>query len=1173
MSNTQKTTPESLKDSGDLATYDVDTWIDHWGIKNEKGDPIEWLKHQFLIDIYNDQSNNLVVMKPAQVGLSTLEVLKNIRDAEKQKMDIIYCVDEETEILTQRGFLRQENLQLDDVIATLSKQGRTQWSKLQEIFRKDVDMECIEFAARNFNALVTPNHRWLLQPYRGSGQMFFRETKDMIGKHARIPKSVNDNGLEFEQFYTNEEVALLAWIFAEGHYPKQTKGSGKKCYSIIIVQSEKVNAPYCDEIRNIFRILNVQWKEYPMKHSGCVSFRFAFKMGKEIRERFSEKIPDAKFALSLTKAQCKLFIETFVKADGWIDRSGTLAITQKNKQTTDIICMIAVLGGYSPSVVKPSVNGCYTLRMTQFSSVETNELKPKKVNYKGIIWCPRTPYGTFYARRNGRCYWTGNTLPTDGDVGKFVGGKVNRIIANNPHLEALTADKDSIELKQIGSSMIYFMGTWTKKAAIMITADRLVHDEKDSSKQDVIADYQARLQHSKFKQTHVFSHPSVPNSGVDMEWKLSDKKEWFIKCPHCERKQILTWNTEDPEKMSIDFNSKEFVCKKCHGILDWHARAKGEWLAKKGCENAKWSGYHISLLMAPWMSAKDIINKYNEVVEGKQTMDFFYNKILGLPYAGSGNSVTEDMIIGAVTTDKNLYPGRMIIGVDTGIQLRYVYGNKQGLLGYGQMKDYMPDSVNKLALNQTLEYFLKTFPDSIMIVDQGGDIIGSRKLREKYPGRVYLCHYARDRKTMQLIRWGEKDEYGNVLVDRNRMIQVVVDEYREKRIKLYRGRPEDWHEYWLHWSHIYRTKEEDTLGVPRYVWMRSDRDDWVHCLSGETKITTKDGDKEIKNIKKGDFVLTRKGWNEVEEKILTNESSEVYEMELSNGIKIISTLNHKFYTNRGFIPLRDITMYDILEGISSNKYICKSKSSQKQSKDLTVRFIENISAKDIFVEAKVKDCIGSFGNIIKEKFQKVSTFTTKMKIPSTIPLKILNWLKLASTCQSIPLKAKQSIYAQYVEKNIGRKMSETISIVQSDVDLEYIIKNIIKLKEYVLCAVINLLQILILEESLAQKNVRVVGFQKLKERISVYNLSVKDCHEYYANGILVANSTVYWRVGVDRFAGRGGIVGIDLTPEVDSYLLNPDMTVDFDPHAMFGKQETNELPWWAKDEEGDWRDQ
>ena len=507
------TTPkiELLDESAQLAKYRVDAWIDHHQIKNEKGEPIEWFKHQFLIDIYNDQSDNLVVMKPAQVGLSTLEILKNIRDAEMRKMDIIY------------------------------------------------------------------------------------------------------------------------------------------------------------------------------------------------------------------------------------------------------------------------------------------------------------------------------TLPTGEDVSQFVGGKVNRIISNNPHIEKLTVDKDSIEQKQIGLSMIYFRGTWTKKSAIMITADRLVHDEKDTSKQDVIADYQSRLQHSKFKQTHVFSHPSVPNSGVDMEWQISDQKEWFIICPHCQYQQILTWHTEDPKKMSINLQTKEFICKKCGGILDWHARAKGTWRAKKGKENAKWSGYHISLLMAPWMTAKEIIDKYLEVMAGKQTMDFFYNKILGLPYAGSGNAVTEDTIKGAVTTERNLYPGRIVIGVDTGLKLRYVYGNQQGLLGYGQMTDYMPDSVNKLALNQTIEYFLKTFPDSIMVIDQGGDIIGARKLREKYPGRVYLCHYARDRKTMQLMRWGEKEEFGNVLADRNRMIQLLVDEFRDKRVKLFRGRPEDWHEYWLHWSHIYRVKEDDTLGVPRYVWMRSDRDDWVHA--------------------------------------------------------------------------------------------------------------------------------------------------------------------------------------------------------------------------------------------------------------------------------------------------------------------------------------------------------
>lgn len=422
------------------------------------------------------------------------------------------------------------------------------------------------------------------------------------------------------------------------------------------------------------------------------------------------------------------------------------------------------------------------------------------------------------------------TLPTDNDVSTFVGGKVNRIIAANPILSQYTKDKDSIEQKQVGDSIVYFRGTWTKKAANMVTADRLVHDEKDSSKQDVVSDYQARMQHSEFKQTHVFSHPSVPGNGVDVEWQLSDQKEWFITCPHCKKEQYMTWDIANEKNMSIDMEKREFVCKKCRGILSWKDRAKGRWVKRykdklPDGKEIKWSGYHISLLMAPWITAGEIIDKFNDP---KSDMEFFYTRVLGLPYAGSGNSVAKDTILGLVTDEKNTYQGRFVVGVDPGLKIRYVIGNKEGLLGYGEIKDYMPDQNNGLALNETLEYFLKKFPNCIMVIDAGGDL-GQRKLRAKYPGRVFLCSYVKDRKTMQLIRWGEKEESGSVLVDRNRMIQFVVEEARDKRFKLYNGTKDDWYDYWLHWSHIYRTVEEDTLGVPQYVWMRSDRDDYVHA--------------------------------------------------------------------------------------------------------------------------------------------------------------------------------------------------------------------------------------------------------------------------------------------------------------------------------------------------------
>lgn len=396
------------------------------------------------------------------------------------------------------------------------------------------------------------------------------------------------------------------------------------------------------------------------------------------------------------------------------------------------------------------------------------------------------------------------SMPSSADAKVLVGGKLNRIIAQNPVLQGYTADKDSVEQKNFGDNMIYYRGSWTEREALSVSADLIVNDEYDRSNINILEQYESRLQHSKFQWQWIFSNPSVPGIGVDKFFQLSDQKHWFIHCPSCKKEQYLDW----PD--SIDVELKQFVCKLCHAILSDDDRRRGRWVQKfKGRE---WSGYWVPLLLAPWMPASKIIEYHN----GK-TEEYFHNFVLGKPYAGSGNKVTEDVIFRNLTDKINDQSGRIVIGVDTGIDIRYVIGNEQGLFYYGQCKDY-----------DELDKYLKRWENAVMVIDQGGDIIGSRKLREKYPGRVFLCHYSVDRKTMQLIRWGENDEYGNVIVDRNRVIQLVIDELADKRLPL-QGSRSDWHDYWLHWSHIYRVAEEDALGVMRYKWMRSDRDDWVHA--------------------------------------------------------------------------------------------------------------------------------------------------------------------------------------------------------------------------------------------------------------------------------------------------------------------------------------------------------
>lgn len=403
------------------------------------------------------------------------------------------------------------------------------------------------------------------------------------------------------------------------------------------------------------------------------------------------------------------------------------------------------------------------------------------------------------------------TLPTDSDVNTFVSGKVNRIIANNKCMLEDVADKDSIQQKQVDESMIYFRGTWTKKAAIMVTADRLVHDEKDSSKLDIIADYQARIQHSKFKQTHTFSHPSLPETGVHADYLQSDQKHWFVKCPHCNHWQFLSWDLENEKKMSIDMELEQYVCKKCHGVLEDWVRSTGQWVAKY--KDKEWSGYWISQLFAPYISAKEIIKDFRKP---ETTAEFFYTKKLGLPYADATAKLLRESFFQNLT-GKMWNPSkdeRVIIGIDTGLRLDYVIGNKKGLFYQGDCDDY-----------RELDALMLRWPKAVAVIDSGGDLIGSRAFASKWKGRVYICYLTGDKNKNELMSWGKGDEHGSVTADRNRMIQLVIDEFRTKRIPVH-GTEADWYEYYVDWNSLSKLKilDPDTRVVKGYKWVRSGRD-------------------------------------------------------------------------------------------------------------------------------------------------------------------------------------------------------------------------------------------------------------------------------------------------------------------------------------------------------------
>jgi hypothetical protein len=398
------------------------------------------------------------------------------------------------------------------------------------------------------------------------------------------------------------------------------------------------------------------------------------------------------------------------------------------------------------------------------------------------------------------------TLPSASDIKDFVGAKVNRIIQQNQILQDYVSDKDTIEQKRVGESIIYYRGTWTDRAAIAVSADLTIFDEVDRSNMPVVEQYASRLQHSAYGGEWYFSNPSYEGNGVDKYWPDSDQKHWFITCNSCGKEQFLEW------PHNICQERKVFQCKFCHEELSHNERRIGRWRKKKSQNDPKFSGYWISLLMAPWVPAEKILQLKKDKDEA-----YFDNFVRGKPHIGSDNKVQYKTIMQNLSSEVNDQSGRIVIGCDTGLGIHLVAGNEQGIFYYNTSGNY-----------DEFESLMHRFPRAIAVFDAHGDLQKPRELQMKYPGRIFLCYYIPDRKTGQLVTWGNNDNAGTVKVDRNRMIQLVIDEFRGKRVTLF-GTENDYYDFWTHFKAIYRKEELNSLGVMKRIWERSGPDHLVHA--------------------------------------------------------------------------------------------------------------------------------------------------------------------------------------------------------------------------------------------------------------------------------------------------------------------------------------------------------
>lgn len=390
------------------------------------------------------------------------------------------------------------------------------------------------------------------------------------------------------------------------------------------------------------------------------------------------------------------------------------------------------------------------------------------------------------------------TMPTDGDVEDFVKTKTNPLLRANPDLFK-SINSDSIYLKEIAKRFLHFKGTISKTAAISTTADLLIHDEASRSDQSILGMYKSRTKASKYKGAWLFSNPTTEKDILDEKWKVSDQKEWNITCG-CGARQQLQW------PQSVNIEKQCFQCQECKKELTYDERRKGVWVNRdnqvwNGTLSAKYrvSGWHTSHLMAPWISAREII----EDSEGDQ--EYFYNFVLGEPYNPGDLSVSRATVLD-IWTPKELKTAQYYLGVDVGNVKHYVLGSEKGIIKVGKFSDWQQLDDMMLMYKPTL--VIDAMPDNTM----------SRYYVEKYRMAFMSFFQENTANPQTIVWWGEHDKQGIVYSNRNRILDQLINDMLNAKFLIGVPSDKELKDYVKHWETLRRIKVTNSKGIESYEW-------------------------------------------------------------------------------------------------------------------------------------------------------------------------------------------------------------------------------------------------------------------------------------------------------------------------------------------------------------------
>lgn len=362
--------------------------------------------------------------------------------------------------------------------------------------------------------------------------------------------------------------------------------------------------------------------------------------------------------------------------------------------------------------------------------------------------------------------------------------------------------------------------------------------------------------------------------------------------------------------------------------------------------------------------------------------------------------------------------------------------------------------------------------------------------------------------------------------------------------------------------HVIRGSVNVIKEMNNYCWMKDRHEAFTNvpidkfnhaCFTGDTMISTDKGEKRIDQIEVGDMVYNSEGLFSVL-KVFNNGIKEVWDVELTTTsgqkINISATPNHKIKTTSGWKQVQKLGRGDVIFLLN----------------DLMAKTTSYIAEKNTSQEV-IKNYISQYGSTTTARFQKVIKYITKMGIniimrlitlfvllqknilaficKKTCEMKSLllgcirtltkreflltNGMEAKKVFNGIESKEselpqtcnQENIHACIVGKSSGKSRLEKTNFVLTTVDLPGEgNKDMTTKQESVKYVEESLLSTNIQKQEHAVQHVLASVVVKRKYQREVFNLSVNNVHEYFANSLLVSNCDAFRYATMSDRSGR-----------------------------------------------------